>query len=426
MRYFYILILICCAGSHLEAQFSRDSIQSDFVFYQRRVDFDKYMREKTIEGSFAKPLDSTTEDQYREACWAISQFMIQSPGVENGFRKLFAGYPALDPSTKRAFLEAVYSTYSNLFQQEVQQMLAIESVPKLFAMQAIYLQRAAPGEKTTKGLQKTMRQSFPNWKQFTILNELEQYLSHHDQQIEATIPPLSSLFNYRKTSQQKTIYSFQRWNRDYPGLAVVQHADGSFERDASGQLRVFEQLARSASNLPYFITNGSTPQGIFRILGTDVSNNKFIGPTPNFQLVMPNEVDSLYWNVGFDSTRDVLQNYQQLLPVDWRTYPPIAEAFYAGKAGRTEIIAHGTTIDPDYFKDKPFFPLTPTMGCLAAKETWNIFNGKFLISDQFNLVNAFLATPGNTGHLFVINLDNKQEAVTPAEIERLVQEFEKK
>jgi hypothetical protein len=26
---------------------------------------------------------------------------------------------------------------------------------------------------------------------------------------------------------------------------------------------VFQQLARSGSDLPYFITNGSTPQGIF-------------------------------------------------------------------------------------------------------------------------------------------------------------------
>jgi hypothetical protein len=36
------------------------------------------------------------------------------------------------------------------------------------------------------------------------------------------------------------------------------------------------------------------------------------------------------------------------------------------------------------------------------------------------LANAFLATPGTTGYLFVINLDNQQKAIDAAEIEALV------
>ena len=64
------------------------------------------------------------------------------------------------------------------------------------------------------------------------------------------------------------IYSFQRWNRDYPGMAIIQNGDGSFARDSLGNLLIFQQLARSASDLPYFITSGSTPQGIFSVQGT--------------------------------------------------------------------------------------------------------------------------------------------------------------
>ena len=86
------------------------------------------------------------------------------------------------------------------------------------------------------------------------------------------------------------------------------------------------------------------------------------------------------------------------------------EAWFAGKIGRTEIIAHGTAIDPEYFKNQPFYPLTPTMGCLCAKELWNNSTGHLLYSDQFDLGNTFQSTPGRTGWLYVINLDDQQRS----------------
>jgi hypothetical protein len=202
-------------------------------------------------------------------------------------------------------------------------------------------------------------------------------------------------------------------------------------RNAEGRLMVFEQLARSASGLPYFIADGNTPQGIYSIQGTAVTYNKLIGPTPNLQLVLPYEKkwatyfhlgDSLVLNPGVD----MLWSYLQLVPPSWRVNPSVTEAFYAGKIGRNSIIAHGTTIDPEYFKNKPYYPLTPTMGCLCAKEIWNVSNGRLLESDQFNLVNAFNATPGNKGYLYVIDIDDQRKAVTRGEVERWVKEFEEK
>jgi hypothetical protein len=65
------------------------------------------------------------------------------------------------------------------------------------------------------------------------------------------------------------------------------------------------------------------------------------------------------------------------------------------------------------------------MGCLCAKEIWNITNGKLLESDQFNLVNAFSATAGSKGYLYVIDIDNQKKPVSRMELERVVREFEK-
>ena len=136
---------------------------------------------------------------------------------------------------------------------------------------------------------------------------------------------------------------------------------------------------------------------------------------------MPFE-DSLekFFEYKWDSSIAPLSAYQNLLPLSWKKYQPMTEAFYAGKIGRTEIIAHGTTIDPEYFKDKPYYPLTPTLGCLCAKELWNVTTGKLLVSEQFNLYSAFLSTPGNKGYLIVVNLDDQQKAVTREDIERLI------
>lgn len=426
MKHWFILIA-CSLGSIISlGQLSKEVITSDFVLYQRRVDFDKNMREKTINASFALPLDSNSEDKYREACWAISQFLLRSAEIEKGFGTLFTNYPLLEVSTKRALLEAVYGTYPTEYTKEIRDLIRKETIPKLFAMQALYLYRRDHSPANISYLRKLMSQQFVNYQSDVILNELDNYVLNHQTFITKPTPDITALFFYQKTFGQKIIYSFQRWNRDYPGLAVIQNADGSFCKDPSGRLLVFEQLARSASDLPYFITNGSTPQGIYSIQGTEVSHNNLIGPTPNIQLIMPNEADSVFWHTPYDSTKDPLANYLDLLPESWRSYLPITESFLAGKAGRTEIIAHGTTMDPDYFKDRPFYPLTPTMGCLCAKETWNIFNGKIIQSEQFNLANSFLSTPGNTGYLMVINLDDQQKAVGRNEIEKIVWDYEKK
>lgn len=415
-----LLAAVLLIGMEGSAQSPPETIHSDFVLYQKRIAFDKYMREQTIKASFAQPLDSNTEEKYREACWAISQFLLRSPEIQRGFRTLFTNYEMLEQGTKRSLLEAVYGVYPNEYKNDISKLISHESSPKLFAMQAVYLYRLDQSITNTGYLLTLLAKQFPAYAEYPVLVELEKYLQTHRSFVLQPTPGIVFLFDYRKQAGQKTIYSFQRWNRDYPGLAIIQNEDGSFAKDSTGKLLVFQQLARSASDLPYFLTNGSSPQGIYSIQGTGISRQNLIGPTPNIQLVMPGEADSIFWHSPYDSSRTTLENYLNLLPTSWRGYAPITESFYAGNIGRTEIIAHGTTIDPDYYKGKPFYPLTPTMGCLCARENWNIFTGTLLQSEQLNLSKAFLATPGVTGYLIVINLDDQQKMVEREEIEKLV------
>lgn len=403
------------------AQPKREDIHSDFVLFGKRQRLQKDLVENTIGKTFSQPITEDNQHKFESACWAITQFHINNELVDQGFRKMFAHYDSLAHDTRRALLEATYAITTSSYTKEIKQILEKETHPKLFAMCGLYLSRADSSIDMTNHIKIRMVERFPDNDSIDILVEFNKQLDNSARFFSAKIPLVKDLMKHHQLLGHKVIYSFQRWNRDYPGLAIVQYENGEIARRADGRIMVFEQLARSGSSLPYFITNGNTPQGIYRITGTAVANNKFIGPTPNLQLIMPFE-DSLvkFFNGKWDSSIAPLTAYQNLLPASWKNYEPIRESFYAGKIGRTEIIAHGTTLDPEYFKDQPYYPLTPTLGCLCAKEIWNVTTGRLLVSEQYNLVTTFMSTPGSKGYLIVINLDDQPRAVTRSDIEKLL------
>jgi hypothetical protein len=404
------------------------------VLYNRRVTLEKDLRERVVARHFAEPLDSDSEDGYLSGCWAIEQFLFDGPEVRAGFGRLFAGYDSLTRDTQLALLEAVYAVEPVDYRADMTAVLAREQDPKLFSLAAIYLYRADTSVAHVDSLKISMVERFPGYDTVAVLRELLNYLGNDGAQRRAATPPVAELLGMARSLDSKVVYSFQRWDRDYPGLAIVQYADGNFACDADGRLQVFPQLARSGPGVPYFLTNGNTPQGIFSIQGTDVSHTNFIGPTPNLQLLLPGEgkwADYFHDTAAVGAAGDTLtavmaqQRYLELLPPGWRGYAPMREAYAAGAVGRTEIIAHGTTIDPEYYKGWPFYPLTPTMGCLCAKELWNPTSGHPLVSEQNNLMNAFLATPRRTGWLVVVNVDDRRGPVSRAEVEAWVQSYKK-
>ncbi len=456
----FIMLLARAPGF---AQARQTDIYTDFVLYGQRAQLGKDLRERVTGKPFSGPLDGDTEFKYELACGAVSQFLFDSPVVAEGMAKLFAGYDSLSFSTRRAFLEAVYAAFPSAYADRVQAILEKESDPRLFSLCAVYLYRRDTTVASCNALTIRMVEKFPGYDSVVLLRELAQYLNGHTRLKKGRRPAIEDLFAYRAVSGQRTIFSFQRWDRDYPGMAIVQNADGHFARGADGRLLVFEQLARSGSDLPYFLTNGSTPQGVYSIQGLGVSRNHFIGPTPNIQLLMPNEGKwADYFQEGQDTAGiagtgsgsagvggnaggkgvsgvsgrtdfpagDSLARYLALLPPSWRGYAPMKEAWSAGMAGRTEIIAHGTTLDPEYFSKRAFYPLTPTEGCLCARELWNPTTGHLLVSEQFGLASAYEAgggTAGNGGgYLYVISMDDQRKPVSRAEVERWVRGYEKR
>ena len=412
MRFVLMVFLLLCVN-YCFSQYDPSTIRSDFATTKQRDGLKKMLYQRTIGNTFTQDLDSNTEYQYQSAFWAVSQFMVYNDTVKLGFSKLLAAYgDALDIETRRSFLEAIYTVHPPYFLGEMKRIANIETQPKLWAKIQLWLLKAEPARAAQ--IRNTIHQYALSYPGNPLMAALEEYVESSP----TNRPPLQELFSYQQTHGMKVIYSFQHANRDLPGIAVIQQADGSFARDEKGKLIMIPQLARAASNLPYFLTNGNTPQGIYTISGTGVSNNNFIGPTPNLQLALPNEI---YWSDFFHAptdTTDILDAYKSLLPASWENYRPMQESFRAGKIGRTEIIAHGTTIDPIYFSGKAYYPVSPTLGCLCMKEIWDPATGRLKESDQLRLINTFLQTAGTKGYFMVINY-------LPANIELIISQYEK-
>ena len=143
-----------------------------------------------------------------------------------------------------------------------------------------------------------------------------------------------------------------------------------------------------------------------------------IGPTTNIQLLMPYETSpqNFFNEMGVSDSTWSEDVYKKLIPEPLKEYLPLYESFFASKAGRTEIIAHGTTVNPGYYITQPYYPLTPTEGCLCSKEIWSEVDGRRVESDQQKLVDALKRAGGANGYCIVIEIDDQQKPVSVNEI----------
>ncbi len=373
------------------------------------------MNERLIKNSITKnlllPLSDSTEENWQDAFDAMEVMDYHSPFVESKVHAAFDSIGIRSISFQRALLELAYTNYPGRFRIQTNVLMEETSDPKIFAICAEYLLQHHQNEMEKRIISKKITEKFTD----TAFKNPVLFMLSTRLKTEINTQPvhevLKEILNKNFLSHQIVMYSFQRKNRDYPGMVLIRNADGNFVRDSSGKIFHIPQLARSISNLPGYLRNGNTPQGIFKMFGFGVSMSNFIGPTANVQMGMPVELSIQKFmddSTIIDSTW-TMDKYQKLIPQKLRNYLPLYHSYYAGMAGRSEIIAHGTTIEPDYYAGKPYYPLTPTQGCLCTKEIWN---GKRLESDQQKLVNALLKAGGAKGYCVVIEIDDKREPVT--------------
>jgi hypothetical protein len=377
----------------------------------------------TIIKNLSVPLTDATEEKWQDAFSAMELINYKSAWTDAKIYPLFDSISNYSITLQRALLELAYSNYRDIFLKQVKSLLLQTNDSKIFAMCALYI---LPSLQTkdekyylvnkVKAMLDTKNPNDP------ILKEL--YYQVQNENIKLPNTALNDLFDKSFLPGNVVLFSIQRKNRDFPGIVIVRDTAGNFIKNNNEFFSV-PQLARSISNLPGYLTNGNTPEGVFRMIAFDTSKSAFIGPTTNIQLRMAFEDSSHFYKDSSVIPVNDMNDYKKLLPDGLREYFPLYESYYASEAGRTEIIAHGTTIDPSWYKNKPYYPLTPTQGCLCSREIWDDETGRLLVSDQRKLVDAVIKAGGPDGYLIVINIDDQQRSVELNDIVNYLQPVKK-
>jgi hypothetical protein len=416
MRSFFLFLLCCLlsAGAYSQLYFKSTLKANREKMFRNLV-------QNSINKNLAVPLTDSSEETWQGAFWALELLQYKSLWINGRIDLVAEQMSARSETFQRAALELLYCNYPGKYYDPVKFLLMQTSNPKIFAMCAVYILNSPKAADDINFLAVKTKQQLVAAPENPILQQLLHQLENFQKPF--TKPGIESLLSKNYLKGHTIVYSFQRKNRDYPGLVMVRDARGDFIMDSTGLFFSVPQLARSLSNLPGYLSNGNTPEGIFRMKGYDVSTNGFIGPTVNVQLTMPFEKSPahFYADSSITDTSWNIEYYRNMLPKNLKDYYPVYQSYYAGKAGRTEIIIHGTTINPAYYISQPYYPLTPTAGCLTSKEIWNEDNGQRVESDQQKLIQALIKAGGPQGYAIVINIDDTQRPVALYDIVPLIE-----
>ena len=363
--------------------------------------------------ALAAPQDGAALRELAQALRLVAHYRAE---IDTARPALLAALPALDnqpAEVQRPLLTAAFTLYAFDAAPLLRPLLPRLAAPREFAIAAYALmQTRQPADLALIQSQLAQRD-----RDEPRLQALAQALATAQGVPQPARPPLADLLAIRPG--YPVVFSFQRPGRQQMGLALVRQADGRFVRRADGGLFNIEQLALSSSGLPGTITLGNTPQGLFTIQGAGrAASNIWIGPTPYLHTKVPGEASVAEYEQrvpGADEPAWTLDRYRALLPASWRDYAPLQEAWLAGRAGRDEMLMHGSTIDPRYYVGSRFYPGTPSDGCLVAMEYWSP-EGTMVHSDQIALLQAFTAQGRDRGYMVLVELDPAPTPVALAEV----------
>lgn len=372
-----VLVLVLWGGCSNQIE-----LQSERTTVAARDSFHVQLISKTINQALQTPLDESSEGPWQGAFWAMELSGYTSALTDSAIFFAMQQFTEHSPGFQRSLLEVVYTLYPKVYSEEIHELLPVLNSEKLFAMAINYLLIADPNLHADQ-LLLDLDRLYPDWSLnpilWSLVNTLEDTLSY---------PPITDLLRAEFIPELPVLFSLQPDNRDFSGLLIIRNEQGEFLKSPDGSFINFRQLGRAVTNMPWYVTNGNTPPGIYSVQGLDVSDNVFIGPTPTIQTRMPFETDLASFMHDPEMKQDWdYQHYTNLLPSSWQDYFPIWGSFFAGQAGRSEIIAHGSTINPEYYLNLPCYPLTPSLGCLTSYEVWSQVDGSIVSSDQQLLVN---------------------------------------
>ncbi|RYY68360.1 MAG: hypothetical protein EOO13_12535, partial [Chitinophagaceae bacterium] len=213
--------------------------------------------QQTINKNLGYPITDSTEENWQDAFNAMEVLRYRSLWIDG--RVQVAAEQMLTQSVpfQRATLELLYASYPDIFYQPVKLLLMQTGHPKIFAMCASYILQSKKADDDANFLSVKAQQMLATYPDNAILQQLIFSIAQRKEPTKT--PSLSSLLKRDYLRGHTLIFSFQRKNRNYPGIVMVRDPNGNFIMDSAGQYFSVPQLARSINNLPGYISNGNTP-----------------------------------------------------------------------------------------------------------------------------------------------------------------------
>lgn len=368
------------------------------------------------------PVTDRNEKHWRNILWTTAVVEPQEPYVAEALDQMLAMMTrsGLSPAQMRTIDMAtkvgtqLYLSNPTAFAPVSQRFLqAIEQSPdpEWVAVSLSGLAKAGAQPEDLQRYVSRVKQRFPRWSSNV-------YLHTTVRDIAGTIspsaaPPLKDLLNWTIAPKQLHLYVLCQPDRHVLCQAVVKDRNGKFIRNSGGDLWSVPLLLRSIHSLGWNFVRGQTPQGVYRVEGavsSDSSVFRAYGQFPLINLFVPFEEGVKRFLPGKSGPfRGNLQTYLSLLPPSWRSYFPVQQSFWAGKAGRSEFRIHGTGDSPDFFSGKSKNPdsynWNPTIGCLSALELYSE-KGQLIQADMPKLLNALESIGGKnfTGYMVVVDI----------------------
>lgn len=415
---FVLLATVLAAQNKIDIR----TLHSDYVLEKNRIKFREQLQNR-VNSTFNSQPSRSNEKQWRSAMREVGLNLYKSEKVLEGITKAVKYAPNGSDEFQRSVIEIVYTLYPDKFRDEIYSLFVTTKDEQVFGTATFYLMNHPTNPLSAEQILNRLNRTFGNENDSPILKFLRNELTNQNSFLGKD--ELTKLLSHDFQKNKTIIYSIHRENRIYPGLTIIKKPDGKFVRNDDGTIFSVQQLALSVSNLPGYLSQGNTPQGIFSAVGFYVSPTESIGPTPAVITRIPFEVNpKIFYHSQNESSSWDLPDYKNLLPSDLQNYLPLFESYYAGQMGRRLIVMHGSTDDLSFYKNQPYYPLTPSKGCITAKEIWDEKTGKCLESDQAKLMNAYFSAGELEGFLVVINIDDKKGPVTIEELLPLIEKAE--
>ena len=415
MKIVFLLLLLLAVTVLPQNRINSDKLYSDFALHKSRNKYKSELNHK-IKSVFSTKLNSNSEANWRSLFKEVGLMLIRTDDIHSAITKASNYAPSGSLMFKRSLAEIIITLYPTEFELTIETLFEGTNDPTLFAYCVQYYLKS--DLKKSDYLMNRTKNRFPNWENIPQLNFIVYYLS----KTNSKTPPLKDILSNKFIEGKTIIYTFQRKDRTYPGITIIKKPNGEFVKNKNDSIFYVQQMALSVTNLPGYLSQGNTPQGIFTVVGYYNSPTPSIGPTAAVLTRIPYEVPTKLWFHKTVTGKWNIKDYKKLLPDSWKDFLPMYEAYYAGLTGRRKIVMHGSVDDLSFYNKLPYAPLTPSKGCLTTTEIWSDSTGMNIRSDQAKLMNAFFSTGQIYGFLVVIDIDDKQTAVTIDEILPFIEE----